>query len=234
MLPFPSQRIFPTQGSNPGLPRCRQTVYWLSHQGSPLLKGLKTIKSCQTLCYPMDCSLPGFSVHGIFPGKNTAVGCHFLLQGIFLTKDHIRVSGIGRWIPYPWPIWKVLSMLFFKTLPSHKLLIISSALILGAAGTGEWRGETGWHSSWETWGQVCSGTFQTWWKRDDQINRLIWRSLWSLKINYLIENDLFESWDQTLKPEKSKPHSWWFWGFILLNYNNIFEMRCYLIMIQLI
>ena len=44
------------------------------------------IKSCQTLCYPMDCSLPGFSVHGIFPGKNTAVGCHFLLQGIFLTQ----------------------------------------------------------------------------------------------------------------------------------------------------
>ena len=25
-------------------------------------------------------------VHGIFPGKNTRVGCHFLLQGIFLTQ----------------------------------------------------------------------------------------------------------------------------------------------------
>ena len=31
----------------------------------------------------MDCSLPGFSVHGIFHGKKTGVGCHFLLQGIF-------------------------------------------------------------------------------------------------------------------------------------------------------
>ena len=31
----------------------------------------------------MDCSLPGSFVHGIFPGKNTTVGCHFLLQGIF-------------------------------------------------------------------------------------------------------------------------------------------------------
>ena len=29
----------------------------------------------------MDCSLPGSSVHGIFPGKNTGVGCHFLLGG---------------------------------------------------------------------------------------------------------------------------------------------------------
>ena len=31
----------------------------------------------------MDCSLPGSSVHGNFPGKSTGVGCHFLLQGIF-------------------------------------------------------------------------------------------------------------------------------------------------------
>ena len=32
-----------------------------------------------TLSDPMDCSLPGSSVHGIFPGKNTGVGCHCLL-----------------------------------------------------------------------------------------------------------------------------------------------------------
>ena len=31
-------------------------------------------------------NLPGSSVHGFFPGKNTGVGCHFLLQGIFLTQ----------------------------------------------------------------------------------------------------------------------------------------------------
>ena len=29
------QGIFPTQGSNPGLPHCRQILYPLSHQGSP-------------------------------------------------------------------------------------------------------------------------------------------------------------------------------------------------------
>ena len=34
----------------------------------------------------MDCSPPGSSVHGILLGKNTGVGCHFLLQGIFLTQ----------------------------------------------------------------------------------------------------------------------------------------------------
>ena len=31
-------------------------------------------QSCLTLCDPMDCSPPGSSVHGDFPGKNTGVG----------------------------------------------------------------------------------------------------------------------------------------------------------------
>ena len=39
-------------------------------------------QSCLTLCNPMDCSLPGSSVHGIFPGNSTGVDCHFLLQHI--------------------------------------------------------------------------------------------------------------------------------------------------------
>ena len=39
---------------------------------------------CPTLCDPMDCSLPGSSVHGV--PQNTGVGCHDLLQGIFSTQ----------------------------------------------------------------------------------------------------------------------------------------------------
>ena len=38
-------------------------------------------QSCLTVCNPMDCSPPGSSVQGIFPGKNTGVGLHALLQG---------------------------------------------------------------------------------------------------------------------------------------------------------
>ena len=41
---------------------------------------------CLTLCKLMDCRLPGSSVHGDSPGKNTGVGCHALLQGIFPTQ----------------------------------------------------------------------------------------------------------------------------------------------------
>ena len=50
-------------------------------------------KSCPTLCDPIFCSPPGPSVHGILPGKNTGVGCHFLLHGFFL----IQGSNPGLW-----------------------------------------------------------------------------------------------------------------------------------------
>ena len=36
------QGIFPTQGSNPGLPQCRQILHQLSYQGSPVLIKDKT------------------------------------------------------------------------------------------------------------------------------------------------------------------------------------------------
>ena len=35
------QGIFPTQGSNPGLPPCRQILYQLSYKGSPVKYGAK-------------------------------------------------------------------------------------------------------------------------------------------------------------------------------------------------
>ena len=66
-LPFPSPGNFPTQGSNPGLPHCRQTLYHLSHQGS--LNESEVAHLYPTLCNPMDCSLPGSSVHRIFQAR---------------------------------------------------------------------------------------------------------------------------------------------------------------------
>ena len=52
---------------------------------------------CPTLGDPMDCSPPGSSVHGDYPGKNTGVGCHALLQGSSQPRDLTQVSCItGR------------------------------------------------------------------------------------------------------------------------------------------
>jgi len=40
----------------------------------------KSLQSCPILCDPIDSSPPGFPRPWDSPGKNTGVGCHFLLQ----------------------------------------------------------------------------------------------------------------------------------------------------------
>ena len=50
------QRTFPTQGSNPGLPHCRQILYQLSQKGSPRILEwvkVKVAQLCPTLCDPI-------------------------------------------------------------------------------------------------------------------------------------------------------------------------------------
>ena len=64
----------------------------LGYLGLLKVRALVT-KSCWMLCNPVDCSSPGSSDHG----KNTGVGCHFLLQGIFLTQGSNPISHfVGR------------------------------------------------------------------------------------------------------------------------------------------
>ena len=60
-------------------------------------------QSCLTLCDPMDSSPPGSSVHGDSPDKNTRVGFHALLQGIFPTQ------GLNPGLPHCWRILCQLS-----------------------------------------------------------------------------------------------------------------------------
>ena len=58
------------------------------------------IQLCPTLCDSVDCSLPQSSVHWSSPGKNTGVGCHALLQGIFATQGSNPGVPHCRWILY--------------------------------------------------------------------------------------------------------------------------------------
>ena len=53
-----------------------------------------------TPCDPMGCILPGSFVHGDSPGKNTGVGCHALLQGIFPVQGSNPGILSYRWILY--------------------------------------------------------------------------------------------------------------------------------------
>ena len=57
-------------------------------------------QSCRILCDPMDCSLPGSSVYGDSPGKNTGVHCHALLQGIIPTQGSNPCLPHYKWILY--------------------------------------------------------------------------------------------------------------------------------------
>ena len=56
------------------------------------------LQSYLTLCNPIYHSVPGSSVHGDSPGKNTGVGCHAPLQGIFLTQGwNPHLSSLLHW-----------------------------------------------------------------------------------------------------------------------------------------
>ena len=57
-------------------------------------------QSCPTLCDPMDCSPQVSSFHGDSLGKNTGVGCHALLQGIFPTQESNPGLPHCRWTLY--------------------------------------------------------------------------------------------------------------------------------------
>ena len=116
------QGIFPTQGSNPGLTHCRRILYQLSHKGSPRIflnqesnQGLalqadslptelseaesesEVAQSYPTLCNPMDCNLPGFSVHGIFQARVLEWVAISFSRGSSHPRDRTQVSCIvGR------------------------------------------------------------------------------------------------------------------------------------------
>ena len=66
------QGIFPTQGSNPGLPHCRRILYQLSHKGSPRI--------LEWVAYP-------FSRGSSWPGNQTGVSW---IAGGFFTNWAIR------------------------------------------------------------------------------------------------------------------------------------------------
>ena len=53
---------------------------------------------CPSLCNPVDYKLTRFLCPWDSPGKNTGVGCHFLLQRIFPTQElKLRLSRLLHW-----------------------------------------------------------------------------------------------------------------------------------------
>ena len=123
------QGIFPTQGSNPGLPHCRRILYQLSHQGSQRILEWVVYPFSSRSSRPrnwtgVSCTAGRFFTnwaireaqshsvvsnflrpHGLYspwtsPGQNTRVHSLSLLQGIFPTEGSSPDLPHCRWILY--------------------------------------------------------------------------------------------------------------------------------------
>ena len=60
-----------------------------------LAAAAKSLQSCPTLCDPIDGSPPGIPLPPRpwdSPGKNSGVGCHFLLQCVKVKKSESEVA----------------------------------------------------------------------------------------------------------------------------------------------
>ena len=78
------------------LPQSLVSVYWLlwdylfrhcAYTHTCVMRAVLSHSVLFDICDPVDCSPTGSFIHVDSPGKNTEVGCHALLQGIFPTQE---------------------------------------------------------------------------------------------------------------------------------------------------
>ena len=70
-------------------------------------------KLCLTLLWPYGLEPSRLICWGDFPGKNIGVGCHFLLQGIFLTQEsnpHLLHWQVDSWPLSHWVLFHCMSI----------------------------------------------------------------------------------------------------------------------------
>ena len=68
-LPFPSLGDLPDPGFEPGSTALQVDSLPAEPQAKPIQTLVLVAQLCPTLCDPLDCSLPGSSVHGIFQAR---------------------------------------------------------------------------------------------------------------------------------------------------------------------
>ena len=117
---------FLTQGSNLHLLQWQTDSLPPSHWESLkyVLSESEVAQSCPTLCDPMDCSLPGFSVHGVFQARVLEWGA-CLLQGIEVCIHYQKsvlcpcpFSGVSSY-SLPW-FWFIQYILFVASAKSNR------------------------------------------------------------------------------------------------------------------
>ena len=93
-LQFPFPGNIPDPGIKPRSPTLQADALPSEPSGKPALKDsatatatAKSLQSCPTLCDPIGGSPPGSPRPWDSPGKNTGVGCHFLLQCVKVKSE---------------------------------------------------------------------------------------------------------------------------------------------------
>ena len=115
----------------------------------------------------MDCSLPGSSVHEDSPGKNTGVGCHFLLQEIFPTQGlnpgllHCRQT--LYWLSYKGRSLYMYMCVYIYTRTYILFLFGHTIWLLGSSSPGE----SSQPRDWTLISHIAGRLFTNWATRED-------------------------------------------------------------------
>ena len=97
-LPFPSPGDLPNPGIKPGSPALQTDTLPSEPPGKPkdtLESESEVAQSCPILCDPMDCSLPGSSIHGILQATVLEWVAISFSRGSSQPRDQTRVSCIA-------------------------------------------------------------------------------------------------------------------------------------------
>jgi len=118
------QGIFPTQGSNPDLPHCRQILTCLSHQGSYAIVngecGLSYILSMCILLFPL---------HEILHLVLTTSLPHFTddEKGSEMQTNFAKVTQLSQWLNWVWiqfrPTLRFMDINNYAILPSRRMIL---------------------------------------------------------------------------------------------------------------
>ena len=93
-------------------------VFWTQTALSPCLCQ-SLAQSCSTACDPMDCRLPGSSVHRIFQARILEWVASFLLQRIFPTQGLTHVSCVSCTAGF-FTCWAIREALLLAWGPANK------------------------------------------------------------------------------------------------------------------
>ena len=122
--------------SNPGLPHCRHSLpseppgKQISDMKWSEVKWIEVAQSCPTVCDPMDCSLLGSSVHGIFQARILEWVAIYFSRGTSQPRDQTRVSCIAGRCFTIWATREGTISGIDNTILTHiKLLFIDKMLI---------------------------------------------------------------------------------------------------------